>query len=689
MAIYYVDLYNGNDANDGSTWTLAKKTIAGINQASLNPGDTVKIIKTPTPTLIGNASWVQNTETIITETALTKSVETCVGNTWTAVTGVTLSTSNYRKYGANAQQFNVTASISGKLAYKALPTTLDLSAYTKLSFLTALTSGTVLNHTNSGFYIALCSDSAGNTIVDTFQIGSVNANNYIHTKVISNGGVLGSTINSIALYRSNTASATVNIILNNIFAANELHHDTIIGRSQSPFTRRYAIMSIIDDTITVDNNVHSSGFSVGYVESTESLIPLYGLEGVRLAGASATTAVLTFSKDGTSELPITWSFGWDKDTDLQDGETWYDGQAGLGRFIYITGRHNIIEKICGSRYYSFHRCAAYNYYPVIKNSISICSYIGFDGFANVYVDSMMLLNITRYPIYSNTSNSVYKNIVIENYGQKVSSQSACAIYTDTNDYGKHYFENIYINFRTLLDYSTTFNIISSGNVFKNISIPINISNNITGGKNKFINFTTTGRLTVYGSGCEFINCKVDNGLTISDANVYNHNQIEDVHFYQSGNGYCAMQYLNDVAFNTVLGIWEIVLGRKLFTTSNENYFGITQKKRENIFFRIAEVAVEAGVQTSISLWVKRTNTTGRPIGSESANGTKGSALILRAENSPAIDTDVMYEFPDGLFNWTLFGLVFTPERTGIVTLEIWAYYDDKQFIQFSTLNVAT
>lgn len=689
MATYYVDLYNGDDGNDGSTWALAKKTIAGINQASLNPGDTVKIIKTPTPTLIGNASWVQNTETIITETALTKSVETCVGNTWTAVTGVTLSTSNYRKYGANAQQFSVTAAASGKLAYKSLTSTLDLSAYTKLSFLTALTSGTVLNYTNSDFYIALCSDSTGDTIVDTFPIGSVNIANFIHTKVIDKGSALGSAINSIALYRSNTASATVNIMLNNIFAANGLHHDTIIGRSQSPFTRRYAVMSIIDDTITVDNNVHSNGFSVGYVESTESLIPLYGLEGVRLTGASATTAVLTFSKDGTSELPITWSFGWDKDTDLQDGETWFDGQAGLGRFIYITGQHNIIEKICGSRYYSFHRCIASNYYQVIKDSISICSYIGLDGAVNVYLDNIMFLNITRYAIYSNTSNSVFKNILIENFGQKVSSQIGYAIYTDTGDSGGHYFENITLNFKPLIDYSSSYYITSSGNTFKNFTNLGIQSTTIIGGANKFINFVSNSGVTVLGRECEFTNCKFNNGFVANSANVYNHNQVEGVHFYQSGNPYCAMQYLNDVAFNTVLGIWEIVLGRPLFTIAIENYIGITQKKRENIFFRIAEVAVEAGVQTSISLWVKRTNTTGRPIGSESANGTKGSALILRAENSPAIDADVMYEFPDGLFNWTLFGLVFTPERTGIVTLEIWAYYNDKQFIQFSTLNVAT
>jgi hypothetical protein len=62
MAIFYIDLYNGNDANNGSTWALAWKTITnGATAARIAPGDEIRISKTPDPVSIGNASWADNT----------------------------------------------------------------------------------------------------------------------------------------------------------------------------------------------------------------------------------------------------------------------------------------------------------------------------------------------------------------------------------------------------------------------------------------------------------------------------------------------------------------------------------------------------------------------------------------------------------------------------------------------------
>lgn len=62
MAVYYIDLDNGNDSNNGSSWALAWKTITnGATAARIAPGDEIRVSKTPDPVSIGNASWTDNT----------------------------------------------------------------------------------------------------------------------------------------------------------------------------------------------------------------------------------------------------------------------------------------------------------------------------------------------------------------------------------------------------------------------------------------------------------------------------------------------------------------------------------------------------------------------------------------------------------------------------------------------------
>lgn len=58
MAIFYVDLINGNDANDGTSWAQAFLTMGGATSAKgVAAGDTVRIAKTEDKTSLGNATW--------------------------------------------------------------------------------------------------------------------------------------------------------------------------------------------------------------------------------------------------------------------------------------------------------------------------------------------------------------------------------------------------------------------------------------------------------------------------------------------------------------------------------------------------------------------------------------------------------------------------------------------------------
>jgi len=58
MATYYIDFEGGNDANAGTSFATRWKTITnGATAARIAPGDTIRIMASPDPTSIGNATW--------------------------------------------------------------------------------------------------------------------------------------------------------------------------------------------------------------------------------------------------------------------------------------------------------------------------------------------------------------------------------------------------------------------------------------------------------------------------------------------------------------------------------------------------------------------------------------------------------------------------------------------------------
>jgi hypothetical protein len=58
VATFYLDQDGGNDANNGTTFALRWKTItSGATAARIAPGDTIRIMASPDPTSIGNATW--------------------------------------------------------------------------------------------------------------------------------------------------------------------------------------------------------------------------------------------------------------------------------------------------------------------------------------------------------------------------------------------------------------------------------------------------------------------------------------------------------------------------------------------------------------------------------------------------------------------------------------------------------
>lgn len=60
MATFFLDFEGGNDANDGTTFANRWKTMTnGATAARIAPGDTIRLMGSPAPTSLGNATWTR------------------------------------------------------------------------------------------------------------------------------------------------------------------------------------------------------------------------------------------------------------------------------------------------------------------------------------------------------------------------------------------------------------------------------------------------------------------------------------------------------------------------------------------------------------------------------------------------------------------------------------------------------
>jgi len=97
MAIYYLDFENGNDANSGTTFATRWKTLtSGATSGRIAPGDTIRIMASPSPTSLGvNGVWtsgvLQATKTISAATNATPIAITSSNHGYSTGDTITLS----------------------------------------------------------------------------------------------------------------------------------------------------------------------------------------------------------------------------------------------------------------------------------------------------------------------------------------------------------------------------------------------------------------------------------------------------------------------------------------------------------------------------------------------------------------------------------------------------------------------
>jgi len=409
MATYYVDLENGNDSNNGTTFALRKKTLSSV---SASGNDEIRVMASPAATSLGiNGTW---TNRAITSASISSSsattpitvttsaahgfstgdtvcisghtINTNTNGTWkitvTNSTQFTLNTSvGVSTGGATGTVFNITGRtvelasavtqtiastggsgigggnrvaytgvtnvtvtqaagskesnlydqfainttfITGKIASRQLPGTLNLSGFQQINLWVMQTAGTLAPA--GQLVLRLCSDSAGDTVVNSINIPAFTATNFWYPVTVNLGSALGSNINSVS-FAITTDQGAQTFRVANIFAskassaADSLTLQSLIGKNDGVW---YGIQSIDGVRVILDQ--------------TSGTIPATAVASQRkYAGTTATvttwkketiklTATQTNASAGTIGNPVTISGGWNlTDMTTQTDETIVDG----------------------------------------------------------------------------------------------------------------------------------------------------------------------------------------------------------------------------------------------------------------------------------------------------------------------------------------------------------------------------
>jgi hypothetical protein len=280
---------------------------------------------------------------------------------WVASANVTtsLATDGNAGKGATADRVDIAAGFTtGKIAYYTLPSTLDLSAYQQLSLFINQSSGV----TRGGLTISLCSDTTGDTAVETFTIPSTVALSVWTPFTINKGSALGSSIRSISISRAaNNGAQFFNF--NSIVACkaptdvDALSNTSLVTKNNGT-EGAYAVggfggsdgtVVFLDSNPTGSNLTTTGGAYYGTTETVglwryEPLNP-YTLNSVDLpATGNATTTYTVFpSNNGVLNIPITYSGGWDStNMSTRSGQTWFSNQNGNGQGLNNNNNINYI-----------------------------------------------------------------------------------------------------------------------------------------------------------------------------------------------------------------------------------------------------------------------------------------------------------------------------------------------------------
>lgn len=346
MANKFVDLVNGNDANDGSTFANRKKTLSSA-AAVAAAGDVIRVMGKPS-TNSGTATWTKGSPLVTLSAAINQAIYN--DGAWVPAANVTATantTAPTPKQGLDAAKLACAAGFTtGKIAHFATAGVLDLSAFQQVSFW--IQCSTVL--ASGALTLDLCSDAGGTTVVHSFPINvALNANLWTAITV-DNAAALSASIQSVRL-TAVTSMASTNVLIDNIFAAkansaaNCLTLNTLISPDNSTW---YPVQSVNGTTVYVDAQQATAATAAKGYRGLTGSSTFYMLQPTVVSiGTGNTVYDQVFSANGASGNPIVISGGWDAAAmATQDGWTMLDRRDWAASGINLSGTtgHITVEK---------------------------------------------------------------------------------------------------------------------------------------------------------------------------------------------------------------------------------------------------------------------------------------------------------------------------------------------------------
>jgi len=697
MATFYLDFENGNDASAGTSWATAWKTITnGATAARIAPGDEIRMAKSPNSVSIGNATWTEGSETVTLATAQTTTIDNCEV-AWTAgVGGDTTVTRTAATTAGRQGTYSMRFALDGTPQTNRLQAyfatgTLDLSAYDSITLWVYSSATTVAGR----WQIALCSDTAGATVVDSFDIPALGVANLWYPVVISKtgGGSLGNSIKSIAVYTGGTApTASSSLYLDNISACNStgLNLLSLISKNSSAtfstdMEHWWSINSI--DNTTIKLGLGNTSLPIAFTESkyctqgtgTET-VTTYFRRTIKTPIATTSTATVNQIQDaGSAGSLIKFSGGWNTSNTTVDGMTWLDGSNFYGRgivnnnsYIELNGigfvrYYNAVETTSGTPLGNVHKfCSVSNsnfgnlhtyetgdieiYTNGNQGGISLSSNYNSVAYVVSLYDQYALITARNNTVFNklfvsrpftpsssgirlqnNSNNSLLKNVTVKNSSFR---GLALTVFNVT-------IQNLTITGSA--DYAI--DLLTSGSAY----IYNFTSSNNTSGCIRALDANSTGNLYIFNSSIgESTKYNIGSTAPISP-NIY-FTKIDT----NTDNRYVT-QLANTLSQtttrHTASGIaWQTNIISTRITSSNPFYT------------LIAKIACNANALVTVKAWVKLSHAT-----------DIGAKLFVRGGQIAGVSNDVTAT-KSADTNWEELTVTFTPTETGVVEVHLLSYW---------------
>jgi hypothetical protein len=639
MATFYLDYENGNDANDGTTFANRWKTItSGATAARIAPGDIIRIMASPDPTSLGQAAtWTNLSKTVTLTTAVTANIDDCE-TAWTASANVTATadTTQFKENTKSAKLVIAAAFTTGLAAYRATGT-LNLSAYKQVSFWIR-NSEAIPN--GSSLSLRLCSDTLGAVTVDTIAIPAIPSTNQWVPITIDKAAALGSSIQSVALYVDSDFGA-VDIFLDNIIAckdstsADSLTLTSLIGKNTAGETW-FGIQSINGTAVRLDNGVNTLGSAGrGYTGTTET-VTTYKRETIKLPMQTSSASVHTVQDSGTPGNVITFSGGWDRTAmSSQSGQTWFDGQNGLGLAVAWTTRSWITLGSVGAVRFNTGFGATTQSSIGIRVSTPGCNNNSVSGIGT----NASFVTVEEAYCYNNSSSG----ISISNGERfRITGPAYCS-------------GNISIG---VLLGATTDAICSSVTANNNSTHGVS-SSFIIGCLAHFRNgyFASNGTSSVRcDSGIiRLIGCTFTDATEVSSQQAGLNSRVISVNHDATANNHQIFTDGGLISSETSIRKTASGIAWKLSPTSTNRSSAYPLDQV------LATVAVAANALVTVKAWLRRTNV-----------ALTGS-LVVRGGQISGVSADVTASMTAIADTWEEVTLTFTPTAAGVVEIEVWAY----------------